>query len=140
VIAVQERTYTHSDELAEIKRFLSYVGLFPRGACWLWQGQKETHGYGIGSHLGETKRAHRWAHELFIGPVGELNVCHSCDTPACVNPNHLFLGAHGDNMRDLALKNRARRFVADGEVEVHDAITHEPVNSCRLAFHTGSYT
>lgn len=52
-------------------------------------------------------RAHRFAWEITFGPVpAGMIVCHHCDTPACVNPSHLFLGTHEDNAQDRERKGR----------------------------------
>ncbi len=80
--------------------------------CWLWQGHiNSKNGYGIISigPKGNAKgyRVHRVAWELTHGAIPEnLLVCHHCDVPTCVNPEHLFLGTHKDNMADKTAKGR----------------------------------
>lgn len=81
-----------------------YVPVTESG-CWLWIGKVMKSGYGI--YKG--RRAHcesYWRHKGEIPPG--MVVCHSCDTPSCVNPAHLFLGTQGDNMRDAAKKGRCK--------------------------------
>jgi DNA-binding XRE family transcriptional regulator len=73
--------------------------------CWNWIGAKSRGGYGS---FGGTK-AHRYAYELANGSIPEgLFVCHKCDNPGCVRPDHLFLGTPKDNTDDMWAKNRAR--------------------------------
>jgi hypothetical protein len=75
--------------------------------CWIWTGAKDLDGYGFISVAGKQTRAHRYAYSQFVGPIPEDNVvCHHCDTPSCVNPRHLFVGLHIDNVRDMDLKHR----------------------------------
>ncbi len=75
--------------------------------CWLWEGGKFSDGYGnIGTSRG-ARRTHRVSYELYIGPIAAgLQVLHSCDNPACINPAHLSLGTGADNMRDRDAKGR----------------------------------
>lgn len=77
--------------------------------CWLWTASKTALGYG---QLGAPERssnylAHRLSYEINVGPIPDrMCVLHRCDTPACVNPAHLFLGTKRDNSRDMEAKGR----------------------------------
>ncbi len=94
-------------------RFWAKVACGEPDECWPWTGSTcPARGYGhIGLTLVSGKRcvkgAHRVAWILEFGhiPVG-LDVLHRCDNPPCINPRHLFLGTHGDNMRDAVAKGR----------------------------------
>lgn len=77
------------------------------GPCWLWTAST-TDGYGqFPLPRGHMQRAHRLAWLWLRGPIPEgLHACHTCDTPSCVNPDHLFLGTDQDNMDDASRKGR----------------------------------
>lgn len=79
--------------------------------CWNWQRQKEKGGYGKFRTAFNSKwyKAHREAYRHFYGSIPSgLHVLHKCDNPSCVNPSHLFLGTHLDNILDRVRKGRTR--------------------------------
>ena len=88
----------------------------PNTGCWLWIARLNNRGYGVigrGRRGDGTTAAHRVSWELFCGLIPNgMHVLHKCDNPPCVNPQHLFLGTHGDNMRDAVRKGRANSYTA----------------------------
>ena len=77
--------------------------------CWLWIRSTFRNGYGQVTREGNNWRAHRLAWTLWRGQIPDgLCVLHKCDTPSCINPEHLFLGTHQDNNDDMRAKGRAR--------------------------------
>lgn len=98
-----------------VARFWEKVDKTP--TCWIWRGTKVRSGYGQ-HRLDVTVAiaAHRFSYELHYGkitghvagdPELELCVCHTCDNPSCVNPEHLFVGTDKDNIHDMIRKGRA---------------------------------
>lgn len=76
--------------------------------CWIWQGNFTRDGYPVFTIGRKQHRVHRVAYELFKKPIrGNNFVCHKCDTPSCVNPQHLFQGSPKDNTLDMIRKGRA---------------------------------
>jgi hypothetical protein len=85
--------------------------------CWEWQACKNEHGYGI-LNIGKRGlgkiRAHRLSFIIHKGEIPEsLLVCHRCDNPTCVNPEHLFLGTQKDNTQDMIKKGRGKGLFED---------------------------
>lgn len=79
----------------------------PASGCLLWTARVSGQGYGRLGFGGKNWRAHRLSWTITKGPIPKgLVVCHKCDVPACINPDHLFLGTHLDNMADMSAKHR----------------------------------
>jgi hypothetical protein len=97
-----------------LDRFWSRVARRSANECWPWQGEKTGDGYGMILRAGAGSQklyAHRLSLAISIGidydELPDLQVCHECDNPPCVNPVDLFLGTQGDNMKDMASKARS---------------------------------
>ena len=89
------------------QRFWSKVDPAPSSCCWEWTACKYSDGYGRFVLNYRDLGAHRVAYTLAKGEIPEgLLVRHTCDNPACCNPDHLILGTHADNMADRQERNR----------------------------------
>lgn len=103
-----------------IIKFAQYAHIGTANECWEWQGGKCRDGYGTlrdsRKAQGDTLSSHRVAYALFNGEIPDgMHVRHTCDNPACCNPNHLELGTHADNMRDMneRMRNQQRRLTIE---------------------------
>jgi hypothetical protein len=105
--------------------------------CWLWIGGTRPNGKGVPypRHWSDDFKsvgAHRFSYELINGAIPKgLYVCHKCDMPLCVNPDHLFVGTHHDNMRDMVQKKRS--FIGRGESKIGlSKLTNQQAQQIRL--------
>jgi len=117
------------------KRIMRHVEINNKSSCWEWTGSKRN-GYGrmiIGSRTDGTRKsdsAHRVSYILAHGRIPDgMEVCHKCDNPCCVNPDHLFAGTHQDNMDDR--ERKGRNIVWVGEEQPRAKLTKKTVKDAR---------
>ena len=103
--------------------------------CWEWNRGLFSQGYGMLSIKHQPTPAHRVAYEVFVGEIPEgLEVCHHCDNRKCVNPKHLFIGTHKENMEDMVSKGRSVK----GELNASACLSNEKAKEVRELYRNGS--
>ena len=108
-----------------MQRVMARVDVSPEG-CWLWQGAKDSHGYGAIYVRLNGKLVMQGVHRVVCGlsnrPLlrGEM-ACHTCDVRSCVNPAHLYIGNAVDNVRDMWARGRAGNnfFIQKNSAKTH---------------------
>jgi len=107
-------------------RFYANVQPEPNTGCWFWDGSLRNDGYGQFAVNGKQHGSHRLSYQLHKGPIPlGMQVCHTCDTPSCVNPDHLWLGTPKDNAVDKVAKGRINP--AFGEANGGSKLTNEQI-------------
>jgi hypothetical protein len=98
------------------------------GQCWVWTGASRPTGYGNFKINFRTCSTHRFSWIIHNGSIPKgLCVCHRCDNPSCVNPNHLWLGTRKDNSEDMVKKNRSNGGAPSGEKNPNAKLDEEQV-------------
>lgn len=120
------------------KRFYDKVLPLSCG-CHVWLACRNKKGYGLFQVGRRSVHAHRVAYALMNGDIPDgMFVCHMCDNPCCVNPDHLFLGTHDDNMRDMVSKGRSlRRLTKEQVTEIIERYDRGGVTQRELAAEYG---
>lgn len=114
-------------------------------SCWQWTASKNRRGYGriCKGRNGKARvigYAHRIAYEIAKGPIPEGQcVLHTCDNPSCVNPAHLFVGTHADNMADMIAKGRAIHNGLKGESNGRAKLTVKSILEIRAMRDKATY-
>jgi hypothetical protein len=126
------------------QRFGRYVYLLLSNGCWEWRGAKNERGYGLigkeGGRGAGNIRAHRLSYQIFyrVNLTKEECVCHRCDNPPCVNPDHLFVGSQQENLLDMFAKARnSKPPVRYGEANNKAKLTEQDVIKIRQLYDHG---
>jgi len=124
-----------------VERFWTKVDRRNPDECWIWTAATNGAGYGklnSGGQRGRTLLAHRVSYELHFGAIpDDRMVCHSCDTPSCVNPSHLWLGDAKANVQDMCAKGRIGTYDRHGEGNPAHKLTRADVVTIRTRLRSG---
>lgn len=134
--------HNHASRLTFEQQFWRYTATGTGDECWLWTGNKDRKGYGRLSQMRDgirtTTGAHRFSYQLHYGPIADdIEVCHRCDNPPCVNPVHLFAGTQTDNIQDMMQKDRRYQPDVTGAANGRAKLTDELVRHLRQLHEQG---
>lgn len=93
--------------------------LFPKPECIVWDGAINKTGYAVIRWNRHPMLASRVIWAMMRGPIPDgMHILHHCDNPPCINPRHLFMGTHADNMRDMIAKGRKHTKITSQEAAI----------------------
>lgn len=120
-------------------RFYKKFNINKKNGCWIWNASSNSAGYGLMRINYEYILAHRLSWMIYKGeiPAG-LCVLHNCDIPACVNPDHLFIGSQKENIKDMISKNRNSCGI--GEKNGHSILSEKIVLEIRNKYIPKKYS
>ena len=121
------------------KRFWSKVCVGKEDECWNWKASSRSSGYGSFKYSGKVIDSHRMTWFIINGEFPNMFVLHMCDNKLCCNPNHLFLGTHVDNMKDMVSKGRSASGEKSG-VFLYSKLKKKDVLEIRSKYLTGNYS
>lgn len=130
--------------LITILRFWEKVEIKNKNFCWNWTGGNNGFGYGRFRFKNKKYGAHRFSYELHNGPIPKKNghhgtcVLHKCDNRKCVNPDHLFLGTHSDNMKDKVKKGRCNS--SKGENRFNHKLKNNNIKLIKNLYKSGNFS
>lgn len=107
---MMKRNNRYRPKIPAVERFISKFIVDKKSGCWVWSGPVSKDGYGIFRESSDIKSmaAHRASYRIFRGKIKEgMFICHKCDNPPCVNPDHLYVGTPQDNSNDMVKRNRS---------------------------------
>jgi len=128
-----------SDPLVVARFLADVVDHRNKQSCWVWQGIKNSNGYGRFSLNDKHRLAHKISFEMFVGAIPDgFNVCHNCDNRLCVNPLHLWLGTQSENLKDAVVKGRMFRPDTTGEKNGNRKLDWNQVRTIRQMVANGT--
>lgn len=117
-------------KVSDIDRFNQKYKIDGKTGCWLWTASKLNGIYGAFWYLGKPTYAHRFSYTHYVRKIpASLLVCHHCDNPLCVNPEHLYTGTQKQNVHDCVI--RRRRAIVKGENNPGSKLTINQIKAIR---------